>query len=137
MKKTLEVAKFGGTESLGTVKKDGFDHEVSTIETQSKTNLEMDEGHGAAVVIRCFEFAMNPEAIKYAQPTKQTLFNSHYKGIEMALWRDGLKVIPESNPRILIDSENMRYKIFVGAKVARGHLLKDNPQTLKQIVHGQ
>ena len=131
----MDVSSFGGVENLGTIKKDGFDHEVSNIEAQSKTNLEMDEGHGDAVVIRCFEFAFNPEAIKQHLPTRQELFNYHHKGIEMALWRDGLKVIPESNPRLTIDG--MKYKIFVGAKVARGHLLNHNPMTLKQIAHGK
>ncbi len=135
--KTVEVQKFGGTEALGTIKKDGYDHEVSNIEAQSKTHLEMDEGHGSPVVIRCFEFAMNPEAIKYAQPNKQTLFNSHYKGIEMALWKDGFKVMPDVQPRVLIDEEAMRYKIFVGARIARGHILNVNPLTLTQIAHGK
>jgi hypothetical protein len=135
-KKSIDVQKFGGVDNLGTVKKDGHDHELSNIEAKSQTHLESDQGHGNPVIIRCFEFAMNPEVIKHAQPTKQQLFNSHYKGIEMALWKDGFKVFPDVHPRVVIDEVAMRYKIFVGARIAKGNILNVNPKTLTEIVHG-
>lgn len=136
LKKTLDVQKFGGTESLGTTKMNGFDHDVQTVEAQSKTKLEHDEGYGNAAIIRCFEFGMNPESFKLYQPTKQELFNSHFKGIEVALWKDGLKVIPEVNPRIVVEEKEMKYKIFVGAAPMRGHILRERPRTLSEIAHG-
>ena len=83
-----------------------------------------------------FEFGMNIEAFKHAQPTKQELFNAHHKFIETALWKDGLKVIPEVHPRITIDEKQLKYRIFVGAQPMKGHILREQPQTLSQLTHG-
>ena len=54
----------------------------------------------------------------------------------MALWRDGMKVMPEVSPRIVIDEKAMMYKIFVGAQPNRGHILTERPRTLTEIAHG-
>ena len=135
MKKKKDVSKFGGREKLGTVKLEGDTHDVESAEVLSQTKLEDDEGYGNATVIRCFEFAANPESFQY-KPTKQDLFNHHAKGIEISLWKDGLQVIPEIHPRIHFDDKAMRYKIFIVAKAARGHLLHQTPQTLTKILHG-
>lgn len=134
-KKTLEVQKFGGTEELGKTILHGHEHEAASVEVQSNTNLELDEGYGNAAVIRRFTFGMNVESFKHAQPTKQDLFNSHLKGIELALWRDGLKVLPDVQPRISVDMEKMQYQIFVGATPMKGHILTQRPQTLSEIAH--
>jgi hypothetical protein len=135
-KKPVEVQKFGGTESLGQVQMDGYAHEVESVEAQSGTKLEHDEGHGNPAIIRRFTFGINPLAFKEHPPTQQELFNSHIKGIELALWRDGMTVLPEVPPRITIDQKALQYHIFVGAKPARGHILKEVPQTLSQIANG-
>ncbi len=134
--KTLEVNKFGGAEKLmdTTIERDPY--EIHSMEAESQTKLEHDEGHGAALVIRCFEFRANPEVFNHAQPTKQDLFNAHHKGIELALWKDGLTVWPDVDPRIVVDTTNQTYKIFVAGKPSRGHMLNAEPQTLSQIAHG-
>lgn len=136
-KKSIEVQKFGGTEGLGTTHVNDYAHDVQSIEAQSKTHLEDDVGHGEAAIIRMFEFGINPEAFKLHPPTKQDLFNYHHKGIEVALWRDGMKVIPEVNPRVVINEEKMTYRIFVGAKPMKGHFLREQqqPKTLSQLAH--
>lgn len=134
--KTFEVQKFGGTSDLGAASMHGSMHDVKDIEVQSQTKLESDEGHGNAAIIRTFVFGMNPQAFKEYQPTKQELFNSHHKGIEVALWKDGMKVMPEVNPRVLIEPEKMRYRIIVGAKPMKGHLLREKPMTLSELAHG-
>ncbi len=137
-KKPIEVQKFGGVDSLGTTQMDGYGHDVQSIETQSKTHLEDDLGTGNPAIIRCFEFGINPQAFKEHPPTKQDLFNYHHKGIEVALWRDGMKVIPEVNPRVVVNEQKMTYQIFVGAKPMKGHILQEHQQTktLAQIAHG-
>lgn len=142
-KKKVEVQKFGGVETLGDVsienggnarvKESSYD--LKSLEVKSKTNLEDDTGEGSAAVIRCFEFGMNPIAFQQYQPTKQELFNSHHKGIEVALWKDGLKVMSDVNPRIVVDEQNMRYKIFVSAKPMKGHILTQVPQTLRELAY--
>lgn len=154
-KKALEVQKFGGVDHLGSLheqgNRDAFHSEMSgkdytyentnwetlSGEAESKTKLEDDQGHGNAAIIRCFEFAMNPEAFREYAPTKQELFNSHYKGIEIALWRDGMKVIPEVNPRIVVKQDIGRYQIFVGAAPMKGHTLREKPNTLSELVRSE
>ena len=150
VKKASEVSKFGGAESIGSVKDENvtafrsemtgeiYEHkntnyDVQSVEAQSNTKLEDDIGQGQAAIIRCFEFGINTEAFKQYTPTKQELFNSHYKGIEMALWRDGLKVIQDVAPRITLNEEKGTYSIFIGAVPQRGSALYETPQTLAQL----
>lgn len=132
-KKALDVAKFGGVDQLGKAKMDGHEHDVSTIEAQSRRNLEEDKGEGDVAIIRCFKFGINPTAFKEHPPTKQELFNAHYKGIEMALWKDGMKVMPEVHPKIVVNQKKMTYQIFVGARPMKGYSLEERPQTLSEI----
>lgn len=106
---------------------------AQTLETESQTHLEDDEGTGDAAIIRMFEFKVNPESFKQFTPTEQELFNSHYKGIEAILWRDGMSVLPEVNPRVTFSKNKKKYRIFIGAKPAKGHLLMEKPKTLSQI----
>lgn len=136
MQKSQEVSKFGGTEELGKVELHGHTHEAATVEALSETKLEHDEGYGNAAIIRCFTFGMNPKTFQEVQPTKQDLFNSHIKGIELALWRDGLKVMPDVEPRITFNTEKMQYQIFIAATPQRGHILHQKPMTLSEIAHG-
>lgn len=131
-----EVSKFGGTEKLGEAKLHGHQHEVDTIETESKTKLEDDRGEGGVAIIRQFTFGINPQVFQERRPTKQDLFNHHIKGIETMLWRDGMKVMTDVEPQILIKQEAMQYEIFVGAEPMKGHILRERPQTLSQIAHG-
>lgn len=137
--KTKEVRSFGG---IGDSKRftevnaknapvKDIPWDANQIEVQSDTHLEDDEGVGGAAIIRCFEFGVNPAAFKEHQPTTQQLFNSHLKGIEVMLWRDGMKIFNEVEPRIVFDKTT--YKIFVSAIPMRGHILREKPQTLSEI----
>lgn len=136
-KKAIELAKFGGTESLGETKMHGHDHEVSTVEVQSKTKLEQDKGEGGYVIIRRFTFAMNPTAFKEHPPTKQELFNYHLKGIEVMLWGDGWKMYTEVQPQLKFDTKKMRYDIYVGAiPMNQFNTINAAPRTLSEIAHG-
>ena len=141
--KSKEVKSFGGvskskklleTNAKNAPVKD-IAWDASQIEVESDTHLEDDEGVGSAAIIRCFEFAANPQAFGEHQPTKQELFNSHLKGIETMLWRDGMKIMPEVQPRIIF--EQTTYKIFVSATPMRGHILRERPQTLSQIANDE
>lgn len=142
---TKEVAKFGGVDNLGTVKTDLHspfkeqNYDASAVEAQSQTKLEDDLGEGNAVVIRSFTFQMNlekPELFIERAPSKQEIFNSHIGGIEMALWKDGLKVYDEVAPRMTFDVQKLQYTIFVPAVPRNGYLLQQKPQTLTEIAHG-
>jgi len=111
--------------------------DVSKIQAESKTHLEDDTGHGGAAIIRMFEFAANPEVWKQHKPTKQELFNSHHKGIEIMLWKDGLTPMSEVDPKIQISKKSGKYRIFVGARPMKGHLLTERPKTLSEIAHNK
>lgn len=105
------------------------------IEVKSKTKLEDDPGTGSNVVIRMFEFGVNPIAFQEYHPTLQDLFDSHKKGIERILWGDGLTPIDELAPRVVLSKDKKTYRIFVGAIPSKGNLLTEVPKTLSQIVH--
>jgi hypothetical protein len=152
--KSAEVSQFGGVHDVGTVRDenvtkfhselsntdyirdDATNYDAKSIEVESQTKLEADEGTGGAAIIRCFEFRMNPVTFATIMPTTQDLFNSHHKGIEIALWKDGMTVLPDVNPRVVINRETGTYQIFVGAKPSKGQLLHERPQTLSQLAHG-
>lgn len=146
-KKTKNVAKFGGVDELGKVSLDlhsGVDgkkneYDASTVEAKSNTNLEMDTGEGNAVVIRCFTFQIDlskADTWLEKRPSKQEIFNSHLRGIEMGLFGDGLKIYDMVAPRITFDAVKMQYSIFVPAIPRRGIQLNERPQTLTELAHG-
>lgn len=111
--------------------------EANQVNTESTTHLEDDSGHGDPVILRMFEFGANPQVFREHPPTKQDLFNSHLKGIEHMLWVDGMKVFDKVEPRIIINSRKTKYRIFIAATPARGHLLREQPKTLSQISNGR
>ena len=155
-KKAVEVSKFGGVNDLGSLKderkvdftsgmsgetsqRSGVGYDMRDLEVESKTKLQSDTGYGSPVIVRVFEFRFNPEAVAKVQNDqipldKQMLFNSHYKGIEMALWKDGFVPMPEVAPQVKIEGD--KYRIFVGAKLAKGQILREKPMTLSQIANG-
>lgn len=140
-KKGKDVAKFGGTEQLGRVKLEGHDHEAASVEVQSKTNLEMDEGYGGTVTIRCFTYAMNPAMfqrykLEKGSVSKQDIFNGHIRGIEVSLWADGWKVFTNVEPKISFNMALRQYSIYIAATPMKGRSLSERPQTLSEIVNG-
>lgn len=142
--KSVDVQKFGGVEHLGEVATDVTEspldgvtgHTVDSIETSSDTKLESDLGTGRAVVMRSFTFKANAKAFRDHIPTKQELFNMHYKGLDMYLWKDGLTLCQDYEPHLLFNKAKSHYTIFVVATPSHGNVLVDQTQTLSQIAHG-
>lgn len=128
------VDKVGITETTG--EKD-IQWEATKGEAESTTTLQDDEGYGPAVIVRSFDFKANPQAFHQYTPSKQELFNAHAKQIEIHLWKDGLQVMPDVDPKVILSKKRDGYRIVVGAEPARGHLLHQTPQTLSQIVNKQ
>lgn len=106
-------------------------------EAESTTTFEDDKGEGKAVLVRSFDFKANPAAFLHATPSKQELFNAHANQIETILWKDGLQVMPEIEPRLILSKKRDGYRIVVGAEPAKGHLLHQRPQMLTQIANAQ
>ena len=115
------------------------DYEVKQGEVHSDIKLEMDEGDGKTIVIRSFDFKANPAAFKERTPSKQELFNAHAKQIEIILWKDGLKIMPDVTPKLMLSKNRKFYRIAVGAEPAKGHLMNSlsKYQTLSQAAHGR
>lgn len=111
---------------------------VQELGASSETHLEDDKGEGHAVVMRQFVFGINPQAFMEVKPTKQQIFNSHLKGIEISLWKDGLQVWDAVEPRIHLDAQNMRYTIYVGAITSKGNRFSTlhKPKKLTELLHG-
>lgn len=119
----------------------GDTYEVKQGEVHSDIKLEADEGDGKTIVIRSFDFKANPQAFKERTPSKQELFNAHAKQIEVLLWKDGMKVMPDVSPKLMLSKNRKFYRIAVGAEPAKGHLLgssaQDKFQTLSDAAHGR
>lgn len=105
-----------------------------TVEVQSDTHLEDDHGTGEHVIIRQFEFIVNPETFAKHIPTLQDLFNDHQKGIAALLWQDGLTPILEIQPRIVFSKDNRKYSIFVTARPSIGQSVVDTSFTLSELI---
>lgn len=111
--------------------------DVQQGEVHSNTTFEDDQGHGKKIIVRSFDFKANPEAFRHHTPSKQELFNAHANQIETILWKDGLQVMGDVAPRLMLSKKRDGYRIVVGAEPAKGFLLHDRPQTLTQIANAQ
>jgi hypothetical protein len=133
-KKVVELQSFGGTKELGQTEMLGDKHEVVTAEVQSRRRFEDFDDGGKAAIIRTFTFGMNFQSFTEAKPTKQEIFNAHLKGLEIALWKDGLKMWTAVQPQITFNVEKGQYSIIVGAQPINE--LVSNAPGLKELVHG-
>ncbi len=122
-------------------KESSVHYDVKQGEVHSDVHLEDDEGSGKTIVVRSFDFKANPQAFREHIPTKQELFSAHAKQIEAYLWADGLDVMPDVHPQVILNKKRTGYRIVVGAEPRRGHLItrrdQDKIQTLSQAAHGR
>lgn len=109
---------------------------ASQLETDNVPLI--DPGGGGVVVIRVFTFKMNPERKHF--PGKQRLFNTHAKQIETILWGDGLRPLESNPPRVIINSKDGFYQIFVPCIAAKGVVFSEkdrNPELLHKQLNGK
>lgn len=97
----------------------------------AETKISDDKGTGKPYVIRFFDFGVNLETFKQHKPTAQELFNSHRKGIESLLWRDGLKPVQEVEPRLMFSKNNRYYRFVITCEPS---YLVDKPKTLSELL---
>lgn len=97
---------------------------------ETPTARLVDSGDGKSVLIRLFEFKMNPEL--KGDIDKQLLFNSHAKQIQTILWADGLKPFDEVSPRVIIDTVKGEYKIFISCVARSSTAFIEIPKLLSQ-----
>ena len=136
--KTKSVPEIKVNKKFKTIEKDAKDvptgdkdikWEGEEISTQSETKLSDDKGSGQAVVLRFFDFGANAEAFKIHKPSAQELLNSHLKGIEAMLWRDGLKVYPDVQPRFMISKDKKNYRFIIACLPSKGNVIQTNTLT--------
>lgn len=114
---------------------DDGDWQGQTIEVKSDTHLEDDHGTGENVVIRTFEFAVNPIAFKDRTPDYQDIFNSQKNGILAFLWQDGLTLMPEVDPKIIFSKDNTKFFIMVTARPMTGQTVVEKTNTLSELIN--
>jgi hypothetical protein len=102
------------------------------IEVSSDPLVE--EGpRGRTIVLRSFYFKANPEIMKRDKPTKQQLFNSHAKQIELMLWGDGLIPFHGVEPKLIVSKKRDEYKIFIACEARNGVTITETPTLLQDL----
>lgn len=107
--------------------------EGQEIEVQSDPLI--DSGTGTPVILRFFEFKLNPEMMKYKRPSNQDLFNAHAMQIKTFLWKDGLEPFEALEPRIIWAKKKDGFRIMVTCIPRKGIILSESPRTLQQITN--
>lgn len=106
--------------------------EGEELRAESSSKIQDDKGEGQPVVLRFFDFGANPETFATQKPTAQELWNSHLKGIESLLWRDGLKFYLDSEPRLMFSKDKSHYRFIVACIPKFSNHLQT--QTLSQLL---
>ncbi len=108
-------------------------HKWEAQEVGVNSNVPLvDAGTGKEYIIRQFDFHFNPEVIKRGMPVdKQSIFNQHWRQIQLVLWKDGLKAYEGVEPRMLISKKT--YKIIIVCEPRIGVMVADKARTLQQI----
>ncbi len=100
-------------------------------ELATKSDPIIDPGTGKALVLRVFEFGMNPD-YKGRRPCKQDIFNMHWRQLSTILWSDGLVPKEDLNPRLEFIKGN-KYQIFLLCKPRSGTMIAEKPKTLQDL----
>ena len=137
--KTAKTLKTRG--KFKAIEKDAVNAPVKDIKWEgeeigavSETKLEADTGTGQAIVLRFFDFGSNAEAFKLHKPTAQELFDSHRRGMESLLWRDGLKPYDAIEPRFMFSKDKLHYRFILACIPRIGNVMADTPRTLTQLI---
>lgn len=102
-------------------------------EVSVKSNPLIDPGTGPTVVLRIFEFQINPQMPYNTRPTNQVLFNTHAKQIRHLLWKDGLRPFDEGQglePRVQFSKRERKYRIIVPCEARFGQSFHEKARLL-------
>ncbi len=103
------------------------EHEWIGKDIRVKSDPLIDPGVGKEVILRLFEFGVNP-TYKGHKPNEQDIFNMHWRQIRTILWGDGLVAKEEVNPRIIFTGKT--YKIFIACEPRLNTLVADKAHSL-------
>lgn len=95
----------------------------------------VDAGTGKKLIVRVFDFqwkkGMKTEDKMNAQNNKQLFFNSHAKYIKDFLWKDGLSILENQDPKLEFNKKG--YRIAVLCEARFGVSIFEKPTTLQNI----
>lgn len=103
------------------------EHKWYAHEDATEAKLMHDQGKGEPIVIRNFEFALNPELKE--QPTKEQILTPEYiKHLQTLLWADSLRLVQEPSVQITKD------KIYIAAacQARTGASFTEEPKYLQE-----
>ena len=96
----------------------------------------IDSAIGKKVIIRTFDFewkkGMKTQDRMNAQYNKQEFFNSHAKYIRDFLWKDGLSILENQDPKMVFNKKG--YRIAVACEARFGVSIFEKPTTLQDIM---
>ena len=96
----------------------------------------IDSATGKKVIIRTFDFewkkGMKTQDRMNAQYNKQAFFNSHAKYIKDFLWKDGLSILENQDPKMIFNKKG--YRIAIACEARFGVSIFDKPTTLQDIM---
>lgn len=141
----MTVQQKSGTMDNQSTKHKGQAVEIDTGQTKWQaqelgvnSNIPLvDEGKGKPYIVRQFEFHFNPDTLnkikqkKIPAPTRQELFNAHWRQIQTTLWGDGLVACQEVDPRMIIGKK--KYKIILLCEPRFRTMVAEKPNTLQEI----
>ncbi len=103
------------------------EHKWYGKEDQTDENLMHDTGKGEPIVIRHFEFKLNPELKE--QPTKEQILTPEYiKHLQTLLWADSLRMVLE--PTVKIEKDTMH--VAVPCQARTGATFSEQPKMLQE-----
>ena len=103
------------------------EHKWYGKQDQTETNLLHDKGTGDKIVLRNFEFKVNPEL--KTLPTKEQILTPEYvKHLSVLLWADSLRLL--TTPEVRIDKEYIR--VFAACVPRTGATLSEEPKYLQE-----
>lgn len=120
------------TKNFEAIEHDAKDSPVKDIkwygrEDQTGESLMHDTGKGEAIVIRQFEFKLNP-SLTELPTTEQILTPEYLKDLNIQLWADGLRLVMK--PRVFIDTETCR--VFAPCQPRTGSTILEEPKLLQE-----
>ena len=105
------------------------------LATKADTPL-IDSATGRKLIVRVFDFnwknGINKQDIEQRKNDKQGFFNSHAKYIKDFLWKDGLSVREDHDPKMIFNKKG--YRIAVLCEARFGVSIFDKPTTLQDIM---
>ena len=117
----------------------GLDKNTEWVDSDLAVKADVpliDSGTGKKVIIRMFDFNWDkkakPEDIESIKNDKQGFFNSHAKYIKDFLWKDGLSILENQDPKL--EFKKNGYRIAVACEARFGVSIFEKPAMLQDLM---